>query len=324
MINIEVAPLLGHDRFGEVAASSLAARGLTDIPFLAPTWVEAYARARLSGPEPERTSVATVTDSSGTTCVPFSTHSTSLHMAPQRWTDYSDVYSSCTQLDDAARHVQVVLNMASSFNTRELYPTGLMADLVPALARTSRSAQLGYARHYVRTLSPGVGHEVGRLIGRGTWEKKQRRSRRLGYRLVRRESAEITVDHLAGFAGLHQRRWNHAGYPSIFADEAFRLFTEDLTHTCESLVLYTLENRDGTALAYRLGMSTPQTYFDWLTTFDVERSSESLGLLLLAAVMDAEADRGTAAINFLRGSERYKGELADTSLLVPSVRLRSS
>lgn len=316
MTRVFFDPLLGHPEFADVVSQALARTGLVEVPFLSASWIHSYARAVESVRNGE-VLVATVADSTGVTCLPVVKDGSSAALAPIRWSDYVDAYSTCESSRDAAVHLRAILGEVGGFRTRELHPHGLLAKLLPDLAHYVGVVNIEYSRHYVRTLTLGVDQEVGRLIGSETWKKKQRRARRMGYRCVRRSSGEISAEHLEGFAEMHRQRWLWAGYPSIFDDEHFRRLFAEVVVNCETLVMYVLEDAEGEAHAYRVGMSTPSTYYDWLTAFDVHRRSESPGLLLLAAVMETERSHGTRVINFLRGSEKYKAELSDGSLLVP-------
>ena len=70
-------------------------------------------------------------------------------------------------------------------------------------------------------------------------------------------------------------------------------------------VIYLLEV-DGRAIAYRMGLLHNGLFYDWKTSFDVEWSSFSPGLLVLAYVVKELLERKAAGINFMAGRYGYK------------------
>lgn len=70
---------------------------------------------------------------------------------------------------------------------------------------------------------------------------------------------------------------------------------------------------DGVMRAAAFGFETDDGYFYYNSAYDVDAASGSPGVVLVAAMIEAQIQRGAKVFDFLKGDERYKFRMGATS-----------
>lgn len=110
------------------------------------------------------------------------------------------------------------------------------------------------------------------------------------------------------FFKLHQKRWRTQGKHSLFEKEVKRKFHHEIAEKFSRngwLGLYFL-TLDKTAVAAVYGFEYREKMFSYLTSFDPDYASFSIGHLLNMYVIEHSIKNGYREFDFLRGGEKYK------------------
>lgn len=134
-----------------------------------------------------------------------------------------------------------------------------------------------------------------------------------GQSIEKPDSQDALVQTFHDLVHLHQQRWNHLGYPGLFADRRFENFAEELTKEFwERGVLWVKSIRmGGVCIAARLGFKFKDRIYDYLSGFDDRPmfAKRRAGLALLLSMVEDAIESGIPIVDLLRGNEEYKFEL---------------
>jgi CelD/BcsL family acetyltransferase involved in cellulose biosynthesis len=178
---------------------------------------------------------------------------------------------------------------------------------------------------YLRGLRSSVRHRLSQARRAYTSE---------GFYSVRSvQSGEEMGKALDELVRLHQLRWNRLGYPGMFADYRFEGFLREVAGRFleKGWLWFKTARANGNCIAARLGFKFKDSLNDFIAGFDQESPAARRrpGLaLLLSMVEDAICSR-MRKLNFVRGYETYKGEVASEishnwKLVVPNPHARQS
>ncbi len=117
-------------------------------------------------------------------------------------------------------------------------------------------------------------------------------------------------------ANLHQKHWNAAGYPGLFADNRFGLLLREVAEPLEKKgrLWFRLLRRGGKAIAANLCFSFHSRFYSYISGFDRKSGGSSNysgagAALRLLAISDA-IHSGFEVFDMGRGAETYKFQLA--------------
>ena len=113
---------------------------------------------------------------------------------------------------------------------------------------------------------------------------------------------------------LHQARWNSLGYAGLFSDRRFKRFQNDVILAFQKRGWLWLKavQMGGVRSAVRLGFVFKHKVYDYLSGFDgaLPGANKRPSLALLLAMVEDAVASGAEVLDFLRGAEDYKFELA--------------
>lgn len=136
--------------------------------------------------------------------------------------------------------------------------------------------------------------------------KKQRHEVRRKVRRFEAEFGELsierhTIDALDTFVSMHR---TSAGKKGAFMTESMAGFFRDLVETAGASINLLVCNGEARAAAF--GFETDDGYYFYNSAFDPLAKAASPGIVLLAAMVEAQIERGVSVFDFLKGDERYK------------------
>lgn len=113
---------------------------------------------------------------------------------------------------------------------------------------------------------------------------------------------------------LHQLRWNKLGYAGLFSDSRFTQFQSDVLSAFhkQRILWFKAVQFAGVRIALRVGFVFKGRCYDYLSGFDDEApgAKKSPSRALLLAMIEEALKGGTHIVDFLRGTEGYKFDLA--------------
>jgi CelD/BcsL family acetyltransferase involved in cellulose biosynthesis len=178
----------------------------------------------------------------------------------------------------------------------------------------SRPRQSPYLE--MRAVAETAGDVLG-LLSSGT-RRRIRRSLR-GFGSVQTEWAETTevaLSILDELSHLHQLRWLAAGKPGAFASDRFRHFHRTLVQRLlpkGAVVLFRVRGPHGTLGCVYGFVERGRLLFYQSGLASFQDNKLRPGLVTHALCMQAAADHGLVAYDFLPGESRYKVELSNCS-----------
>ncbi|GMQ98922.1 MAG: hypothetical protein BMS9Abin17_1459 [Acidimicrobiia bacterium] len=136
--------------------------------------------------------------------------------------------------------------------------------------------------------------------------KKERHEVRRKRRRFEDEFGEILtvrrgVEALEGFCEMHR---SSQGDKSTFMTVDMQDYFRDLMKHADASI-HTLAC-DGIPRAHAFGFETELGYYYYNSAYDTDAAMASPGIVLLAALIEAQIDRGAQTFDFLKGDERYK------------------
>jgi CelD/BcsL family acetyltransferase involved in cellulose biosynthesis len=172
-------------------------------------------------------------------------------------------------------------------------------------------------QHSPYALLPASFEEYLESRGSGAVKELHYQQRRLGRdlpnarfgRVKTQMELEVVFDALVR---LHQARWTHRGRAGSFADPLFTAFHRAAAHmglAHDMLRLYYLEIENTIAAVYYC-YRTGSHIFYYGTGFDERWARYSVGILLLAYVLEQSIQEGVREFDFLQGEEDYKSHWA--------------
>jgi CelD/BcsL family acetyltransferase involved in cellulose biosynthesis len=111
---------------------------------------------------------------------------------------------------------------------------------------------------------------------------------------------------------LHQKRWNHLGYPGLFADPRFGKYLEEVSQAFlrNGWLWYKTAEVNGSCVAARLGFALNDCLYDYISGLDDESpiARRRPGLALLLEMISDAIRWKFQTLHLLRGDEKYKFE----------------
>lgn len=198
----------------------------------------------------------------------------------------------------------------SQFNT--MPERSLVASCLAGSLRPLRWSCFEYQRNRLTISLPSIWDEYLDQIS-----PKEKRNigyygRRLGkkylvriYRCTRESELAVCLEALFR---LHQLRWQHAGQPGSFADEARRQFYADLGKRLlfrNRLELWIVE-LDGKIAAVQFAMRYGDTVYSLQEGYDPNHASDRIGFILRGEVLKQLISEGVRVYDFLAGVDEHK------------------
>lgn len=158
---------------------------------------------------------------------------------------------------------------------------------------------------YKQTLKPQIRRQVNQV------------QKALGtlYTIMPVHSEEDVLFSLNHLIPLHQERWNHIGYPGLFADGRFEELQRELLPTFfrQGRLWCKYVRAGDTCIAVRIGFIFHNTLYDYLSGFDMysPEAKRRPGNALLFAMIEDAISLHLGTIDLLRGDEAYKNDFAD-------------
>lgn len=146
------------------------------------------------------------------------------------------------------------------------------------------------------------GHQLAQF------RKYRRRAERLGELSLLRANLCNCQEMLTTFFELHSARWRSRNGTGMAADPVVQAFHREVAQGFArdgDLRLYALTSEQKT-LASLYGFYGNRTLYCYWQGFDPEAAALSPGMQVVGSVIEAAANEGAMAVDFLRGSEPYK------------------
>lgn len=196
----------------------------------------------------------------------------------------------------------------STCRLEELRPTSTLLSIVPSQGfRTERlPGEVCLCVNLPDTIDKF--RETHGRIGNCGSQKLRRRLFARGLKIEAATGEKEASDALECLFRLHSRKWETAGQGGVLQGPRIRAFHEEVTDGFRKtgmLRLYTLIF-EGRAAAALYGFASRGTLYAYLSGYDPALARISPGKLLLLAVAEDCIEKGIGALDFLRGSERYK------------------
>jgi CelD/BcsL family acetyltransferase involved in cellulose biosynthesis len=141
------------------------------------------------------------------------------------------------------------------------------------------------------------------------------------------DTQEELARAFAGLISMHQERWNALGYPGMFADTRFNAFQQELTSRFfEKGWLRCLKaGYAGNVVGCRMAYAFNGRIYDYLSGFSpsLPGANRRPGFALLTAMIDNAIDEGMESVEFLRGNEQYKLDIAPDARHIWNITLTS-
>ncbi len=165
---------------------------------------------------------------------------------------------------------------------------------------------LGTLADYMRSLSPKIRYQL----------TKMRRDRICDslYEVNKVQSVQELGREFDEFVKLHQQRWNFQGLPGAFVDNRFKNFLKEISESFlnNGWLYLTSANSHGKSFAIEYAFKYKNTYYDYLKAFDDQSPYAKYrpGRALLFQLIEEAIEEKANVVDFLRGSEPYKFEIA--------------
>jgi len=141
---------------------------------------------------------------------------------------------------------------------------------------------------------------------RWEWSKKHRELNRKGrLQFIRLEGAKDKSEYLDKIFKLHVKRWEHEQGVSKFIEDKIRAFISELVMVAPEMILYALLLNDR-LIAYQLGFSQKDVFYDWNKSYDPELSRYSVGNVLMGLILKDLIEKRFQKYNQMRGDYNWK------------------
>jgi CelD/BcsL family acetyltransferase involved in cellulose biosynthesis len=206
--------------------------------------------------------------------------------------------------------VEFLYGLSEKWNCIELWDIPEDAQSLPLLRELAKTLKPFHACPFV-SLPKSYEALLGSLSAR------QRKNIRQGFRALEKDFKVDFLDYSASgslsdgmsiFFDLHQKRWNTAGLPGVFADQESRSFHLDVARSFSQkgwLGLFVLR-LSGKPAAAHYGFKYQGKFYSYLSGFDPKYSKHSVGSLLTAHIMRNCIEGGLVRFDFMRGLEEFK------------------
>ncbi|VAW01376.1 hypothetical protein MNBD_ACTINO01-2543 [hydrothermal vent metagenome] len=183
-------------------------------------------------------------------------------------------------------------------------------DSLPEEARTAVEMAVEMAGGRCTTIEDAVSAVLDLPDSYDAWlasiGKKERHEVRRKRRRFEAEFGEIAIvqhgaEAINMFCAMHRTAQGDKGM--FMTGDMQRYFEDLLDHG--GATIHTLEC-DGIPRANAFGFETEDGYFYYNSAYDPDAAMASPGIVLLAALIEAQIARGATVFDFLKGDERYK------------------
>jgi CelD/BcsL family acetyltransferase involved in cellulose biosynthesis len=224
--------------------------------------------------------------------------------------DYNDFILAYKKEQCMKLFVEFLYDLSEKWNCIDLWDIPEDAQSLPLLRKLTKTLKPFHACPFV-DLPKSYGALLGSLSAR------QRKHIRQEFRQLEKDfkvdfldysSSQSISDGMNTFFDLHQKRWNTAGLPGVFADQESRNFHLDVARSFSQkglLGLFLLE-LSGKPVAAHYGFKYLGKFYSYLSGFDPQYSKYSVGSLLIAQTMRNCIESGLVEFDFMRGAEEYK------------------
>jgi CelD/BcsL family acetyltransferase involved in cellulose biosynthesis len=244
--------------------------------------------------------------------------------------DYLDILAAPPRKQECAIAILDHLSKSKSFDLLELNDLTADSPLLPLLlSHFGNKDDCGY-QLIPRFICPRVNLQSG-------WNQVLRNSKRADnyrrrlrnlrsrdgfeYRSVTNpEEIPAAFDR---FIRLHESCWVHRGGSGAFYDQTSREFQRAVVNQVARVNLIRFDELwvEGKCRASIYGLDNGHTYYFFLSGYDLDWSSHSVGLVLLGLSLENASARGIKIYDFLRGAELYKFDWANDSQMTMGVRV---
>lgn len=224
--------------------------------------------------------------------------------------DYNDFILADKKEQCMKLFIEFLYGLSEKWNCVELWDIPEYAQSLPLLRKFAKTLKPFHVCPFIR-LPKSYEALLGSLSAR------QRKHIRQGFRYLEKDfkvdfldysASQFVSDGMNAFFDLHQKRWNAAGLPGVFADQGLRSFHINVARSFSGknwLGLFVLE-LSGKPVAAHYGFKYLGKYYSYLSGFDPKYSTYGVGSLLTAYVVRNCIDSGLVEYDFMRGAEEYK------------------
>lgn len=123
---------------------------------------------------------------------------------------------------------------------------------------------------------------------------------------------EEIFPHLAAFFEQHIQHWQNTPHPSLFQDEAQRLFYQRLTQSARDTgwLRFTRVDWEGRPIAFHFGFCHEGRFLWYKPSFDIQLARRSPGEVLLRQLFLRALHEGAEIFDFGLGDEAFKSRFA--------------
>ena len=149
------------------------------------------------------------------------------------------------------------------------------------------------------------------------------------FEIEKARNEEQVIDFFNELVSMHQERWNKLGYPGIFYDSRVYNFLRDITLACNkrgSLRFKRAVEKENNSLALDLAFSFNDVIYDYQKALDSDHKLAKYGPgnALLYFLIEDGINTGYSKIDLMRGGERYKRRVSNSSSYNWEVSLKSA
>ncbi|MBO6622501.1 MAG: GNAT family N-acetyltransferase [Balneola sp.] len=149
------------------------------------------------------------------------------------------------------------------------------------------------------------------------------------FEIEKARNEEQVIDFFNELVSMHQERWNKLGYPGIFYDSRVYNFLRDITLACHkrgSLRFKRAVEKENNSLALDLAFSFNDVIYDYQKALDSDHKLAKYGPgnALLYFLIEDGINTGYSKIDLMRGGERYKRRVSNSSSYNWEVSLKSA
>ena len=224
--------------------------------------------------------------------------------------DYNDFILADKKEQCMKLFIEFLYDLSEKWNCIELLDIPEDAQSLPLLRKLTKNLKPAHACPFV-----GLPKSYEALLG--SLGARHRKNIRQGFRHLEKDFKVDFLDYSASpfvsggmntFFDLHQKRWNAAGLPGVFANQESRSFHLDIARSFSQkgwLGLFLLE-LSGKPVAAHYGFKYRGRFYSYLSGFDPRYFRYSVGSLLTVHVMRNCIESGLVEFDFMRGAEEYK------------------
>ena len=211
----------------------------------------------------------------------------------------SDFYD-IIQLEEVSNDSNVIKSLLPGLNEKGWKHKVIKGEICPRLCVPDSMDQ------FLKNLSSKVRYQLTKIL------KIIKANKFFEIREVKTES-ELQKE-FNEFVRLHQQRWNRQGRSGAFADKGYRLFLQEVTNAFleKGWLSFTTAYSDNKCIAVECAFTFKNYTYDYLKAFDDQSPLAKLrpGKALLINAIGNAINKKMKVVDFLRGGENYKFEIA--------------